>query len=231
MKIALCLSGQPRFIDEGYDQLYTNLLSKYSVDVFVHCWWSPEMSNVNMNTMGMSNPDGRSYTFKPNTIETIKNYYNPISFLYEPQKKFKIIDDVDYKQPNKTISIQSMLYSIKKCNELKIKHENKNNFKYDIVIRSRTDIKIHKFILDKLFEKNCIYTDYVGQMEFPNDQFAVSDSESSNYYASLYDNLITYKNEGFKVFVGEHLLKYHMSKSNIKLCYTSSISNDIFKTI
>jgi len=47
----------------------------------------------------------------------------------------------------------------------------------------------------------------------------------------LYDNLITYKNEGFKVFVGEHLLKYHMSKSNIKLCYTSSISNDIFKTI
>jgi hypothetical protein len=231
MKIALCLSGQPRFIDEGYEQLYDNLLSKYSVDCFIHSWWSSKMANVNINTMEMANPSDRSYIFKQDTVECIQKYYNPISFIYEPQKQFEYIEDVDYKQPNKTISVQSMWYSIKKSNELKNKYENENNFKYNIVIRSRTDIKIHKFILDELVEKNCVYTDYVGKMEFPNDQFAVSDSDSSNYYASLYDNLITYKNEGFKLFVGEHLLKYHMEKSNIKLCYTPLISNDIFKTI
>ena len=67
MKIALCLSGQPRFLEEGYSQLYNHLLSRYSIDCFVHTWWSSNMSGVNMTTLPMTNPQGRSYIFKPNT--------------------------------------------------------------------------------------------------------------------------------------------------------------------
>ena len=229
MKIALCLSGQPRFLEEGYSQLYNHLLSRYSIDCFVHTWWSCNMSGVNMTTLPMTNPQGRSYIFKPNTIEYIKEKYNPVSFFYEPQKHFDRIDRV---QPNDTTSVQSMFYSIKMSNQLKTEYEKANNFKYDMVIRSRTDIIIETLLLDKLTEKNCVYTHSVGQnIDFPNDQLAVSDSISSDYYSCLYDNLISYRNEGFTLFVGERLLKYHMTKSNIKSCYTSFISNNIFKTI
>lgn len=232
MKIALCLSGQPRFVDEGYAQLYEHLLSKYSVDCFVHSWWSPDMANVNMNTMGMGNPNGRSYVFKPDTIERIKGYYNPVSSLFEPQKQFELIEDVYLQQPNKTTSVQSMWYSIKMSNQLKTEYEKTHNFKYDIVIRSRTDVIIRAMSLEKLTDPNCIYTDSVGaNNDFPNDQLAVSDSASSDYYSSLYDNLLSYKEEGFTWFVGERLLKHHMSKSNIRLFYTPFISNDIFKTV
>lgn len=232
MKIALCLSGQPRFIDQGYNQLYDKLLSKSSVDCFIHCWWSMDMANKNMNSMNMANPHNRSYIFKENTLELLQKYYNPISFLTEKHKNFELIDDVYYEQPNKTTSVQSMWYSIKMANQLKQQHEKLHNFKYDVVIRSRTDIILHKLCLEDLTETNCVYTDSVGKnKDFPNDQFCVSDSESSDYYSSLYDNLINYKNEGFTWFVGERLLKYHMSKSSITSKYTTSIINDIFKTI
>ena len=231
MKIALCLSGQPRFLDEGYVQLYEHLLSKYSVDCFVHCWWSPEMANVNMNTLGMANPHGRSYIFKPDTVECIQGYYNPVSFSYEPQKHFDLIDGVYLQQPNQTTSVQSMWYSVKMSNQLKTEYENTHGFKYDVVIRSRTDIIINRLSLETLTDANCVYTDYAGDRDFPNDQFAVSDSYSSDYYSSLYDNLLPYRDDGFTWFVGERLLKHHMSKSDIKLCYTPCISNDIFKTV
>lgn len=231
MKIALCLSGQPRFIDEGYSYLYKYLLSKYTVDCFVHCWWCPSMGNVNVNTLEMANPEGRSYVFKENTIDLIKSYYCPVSFKYEPQKKFELIDGVYFQQPNKTISVQSMWYSIKMANNLKQQYEKIHNFKYDLVIRSRTDIIIKYLVLEELSEKNSVYTDCVGEKkDFPNDQFAVSDSDSSDYYSSLYDNLVLYKDEGFTWFVGERLLKHHMFKSKIKLCFTPHISNDILKT-
>jgi hypothetical protein len=232
MKIALCLSGQPRFLDEGYGELYTHLLSKYSVDCFVHCWWSPNMANINMNTLGMANPHGRSYIFKSDTIECIQRYYSPVSFIHEPQKQFEFIDGVYLQQPNKTTSVQSMWYSVKMANHLKTEYEKAHSFKYDVVIRSRMDVIIHTLSLDRLTETGCVYTDCVGEnMDFPNDQFAVSDSASSDYYSSLYDNLISYKDEGFTWFVGERLLKYHMAKTNIKSCYTPFISNNIFKTI
>jgi hypothetical protein len=185
-----------------------------------------------MNTLGMANPHGRSYIFKPDTVECIQRYYSPVSFIHEPQKQFNHIDGVHLQQPNKTTSVQSMWYSIKRSNQLKTEHEKAHNFKYDLVIRSRTDIILQGLSLEKLTEADCVYTDFVGENEeFPNDQFAVSDSASSDYYSSLYDNLVAYRDEGFTWFVGERLLKYHMSKSNIKLCYTPFISNDIFKTI
>lgn len=230
MKIALCLSGQPRFLDEGYAHIYEHLLSKYSLDCFIHTWWSPDMGGRNINTTGMANPQGRSYIFPHNTLEKMSQYYSPKAFIHESQKSFNIIDGVCFQQPNKTSSVQSMWYSVKMANQLKSEYEKKNGFVYDIVIRSRTDVMIYKLVLDNLTESDCIYTDCVGaERDFPNDQLAVSTSHNMDYYASLYDNLISYRNEGFIEFVGERLLRHHIEKINIKLRYTTDIANDIYK--
>ena len=102
----------------------------------------------------------------------------------------------------------------------------KNNFKYDIVIRSRFDIIIDKFDIDlNNINSSHIYTHSLGN-GFPNDQLAVSSSETMDYYCDIFDKIDDYYNEGFKEFVGERILKHHL---NEKLLLTDKIKNDIIK--
>ena len=43
MKVALCLSGQPRVVDVGFHKLSQSILQHNSdVDVFIHTWFDPE---------------------------------------------------------------------------------------------------------------------------------------------------------------------------------------------
>ena len=39
MKIALCFSGQPRFIKESASLIKENIIQDYDVDVFSHLWF------------------------------------------------------------------------------------------------------------------------------------------------------------------------------------------------
>ena len=41
MKIALCISGQPRMWEEGYKYHYKNIIKDNDVTVFLHSWEMP----------------------------------------------------------------------------------------------------------------------------------------------------------------------------------------------
>ena len=43
MKIAVCFSGQPRFIPECAMSILENFLKLYDVDVYAHFWWHESM--------------------------------------------------------------------------------------------------------------------------------------------------------------------------------------------
>lgn len=214
MKIALCLSGQPRYLDEGFNYLYENILKKYSVDVFVHTWWDDQMKNKKMD-LPSSLSYGRTYFWKDDTIDDIKSKYNPIRFTYESQIDFETFDDVNY-QLCRPSHVHSMFYSIEKSNKLKLEYENMNDVKYDLVIRSRFDVKINKFDI----ELNEIDPEYINcstvGIDEPNDQFAISSSQNMDVYSSVFSNLQNYRRSGFKGFVGEKLLKHHFAMNNIK---------------
>ena len=147
----------------------------------------------------------------------------------DEQRDFTIYQDMDYQTIN-PFNVYSMFYSVKLANNLKIMHEQKHNFCYDIVIRCRTDILIEKldYNLNSIDPTN-IYMYYVGN-DCPNDQFAFSSSENMDYYASLFDNMPQYREQGYKIFVGEHLLRYHLARKNMKIVYNSEyLKNDIIK--
>ena len=38
MKIAVCISGQPRSYTKGYEYLKKNVLDQYDTDIFIHTW-------------------------------------------------------------------------------------------------------------------------------------------------------------------------------------------------
>ena len=219
MKIAICLSGLSRFIEQGYNQISEKILHKYNVDFFIHTWWDESICNT---------IDDRGYKFEENTLEKISKIYKPKIFHNETRKEFNILQDVDYETLNPT-SPYSMFYSIMRCNELKKSYEINNNFKYDVVIRCRFDILINKLdIKFEEIEKGVIYTDTVGN-GFPNDQFALGDSASMDYYSSLYKRIYIYHQQGFKNFVGERLLRYHLENSEFNNIFSNNIKNNIIK--
>lgn len=223
-KIALCISGQPRYIDEGYKEICNFILSKYDVDCFVHTWWSDDLKNKQIILN-----DNRKCVYDEHTIEKIIKYYNPKLMLLEQQKIFKIFDDVDYETLNPQ-SVFSMFYSIKIANSLKQFYEKENDIEYDLVIRCRTDIKFNKFNLNlNILDKEFIYTDSVHP-NIVNDQFAIGSSKKMDQYASLFDRMNEYKISGFKNFIGERLLTYHLNLNNLKLNFNKeNLQNDILK--
>ena len=71
MKIALCFSGQPRYIDKSYEQ-FRSIFDNNAVDVFAHLWWDD------------------SYLGKPFVWESKDRYpedYNPLEEFID---KFRV---------------------------------------------------------------------------------------------------------------------------------------------
>jgi hypothetical protein len=43
MKIALCFSGQPRFVNECSSLIKSNVMQDYDIDVFAHLWFDDDL--------------------------------------------------------------------------------------------------------------------------------------------------------------------------------------------
>jgi len=216
-KIALCLSGQPRYVHEGYLNIKKHILDKFNVDVFVHTWYNEndigkqfELSpNLNYN---------RQCKLEPTVISDIIELYKPIKIAHEIPKSFQTYGSVDYGLclPN---SVHSMFYSICKSNELKRIYETEHDFIYDLVIRCRFDVEINSFSIEDVDDSVYYVSGEIHrscQLNVPNDQFCISSSFNMDLYSNLYNKLDEYYINGFKLFVGEQLLKHHLIEVNNK---------------
>jgi hypothetical protein len=204
MKIALCLSGQPRSFKKGFEYHKTNLLDHYDVDVFIHTWSGQE-------------------------VEELADLYNPVAMMIEEPLK----DDFDLKYtntPNATMHpprfTVAMLYSMYKSCELKTEIELAESFSYDWVIKSRTDyalnVKIPFEELDntKLYIPNCRM---VPERDFGNDQFAFGGSNVMNKRMSIYLNMNHFYDQGVAM-IGEDMMKAQLHESGLigeKLVYVN----------
>jgi len=236
MKIALCLSGQPRYIDIGYQYLYNNILSKYNIDVFSHIWYDEELIDSDIEFCIRYN---RSHKWEKDSDKKILNLYNPKKYIFESPKSFSVqpFTGANF-ELIKPENVLSMFYSIEQANKLKKEYEKENNFRYDLVIRSRTDIILHNFNLNlNTVDKNKIYCYGLDQFMFENtiicnDQFAFGSSEYMDIYSSLF-SMLEYYWQTYKPpsMVGERILTTHLyySKIPVQCCNDSEMSVNIFK--
>lgn len=187
MKIALCFSGQARSFKKGFEYYKRNLLDFYDVDIFIHSW-------------------------KSKYEQEILDLYKPVKFLFEEP----LSGDFDLKYPNTPNKDRhpsrftvSMLYSVQKSCELKCDYEVSNDFKYDWVIKSRTDFALNgKIPFDKakpgkLYIPNCIT---VESRDFGNDQFAFGSSDVMNKRMTIYTNMDRFYSQGC-IMIGEHMMR------------------------
>lgn len=195
MKIALCLSGQARSFEKGFEYHKKNLLDHYDVDVFIHTWIGPE-------------------------VEDLAKLYNPIAMMVEEplngnfDSKYTNTPNTAMHPPRFTVA---MFYSMYKSCELKTTHEISESFNYDWVIKSRTDyalnVKIPFNELDdtKLYMPNCRM---VPERDFGNDQFAFGNSQVMNKRMSIYMNMDHFYDQGVQM-IGEDMLRAQLYESNL----------------
>jgi len=191
MRIALCLSGQSKFIEEGYSFFLKNLIDFKDIDVFVHTW-------------------------EDNQHDKVLSLYEPKDYIIEPQRYDITFNNknLDYRQENANSGNfvhYSMFYSIKKSNELKLKYETENNFKYDCVIKSRFDV----ILRDKLdvisYDLSYINSpDVCGNPNVISDWFNFSNSHNMDNLSFLHNQMPIYEHQGVMITSGEELITHHL---------------------
>ena len=154
VNIALCFSGQPRFInslDLG------NFFSNYNVDIYAHFWWNNEYrgTKVALNS-DVAFPEDY------NPIELFIKKFDPKKISYESYReidlsnfklvslledrlKKKIVKESIYRQKSQWISVDESFKLID------------NPSYYDVIVRARSDLIFTKAIDFSDLSDNTIY--------------------------------------------------------------------------
>lgn len=173
MKIAVCLSGQPRVIEHAIPSILSFFSGEHEFDFFCHSW------NYNTYKKLQHNPE-------PNT--------QPVYWTGdEPVDEVELTTQIQRLNPKK-YSIQgvniiknyrfpwdSLFYSMMYANYLKKEYEIEMGFRYDFVVKSRYDIIFDpntKFKLDSNADKNNyldVFNPYISRMSFEYMRINASD--------------------------------------------------------
>ena len=197
MKLALCLSGQPRSYVKVFDYLKKNLLDPYDVDIFIHSW---KLNN-----------------YQQNTFEYVTGLYGPVSIFFDKELPNTINSDMIVPNASHPANFcTSMFYSIYRSNDFRIRHQTLNDVKYDYVIRSRFDFALNKVIDFNSLERGKLYIpkDTDGPNPLLNDQFAIADPDTMNVYASTFLNLRQLYNSGVPL-CGHEMLQEQLLRNSI----------------
>lgn len=209
MRIAIIVSGLPRFFKSSYPYLKKLLLDKYNCDIFAHIWdfsrWEEppgKSSFVRYSNEGTIEEYKELYNFKNSIIHTYNeewdNYFNDLLIKLGGE----IRSDCYIKR------YLSMLFGIQKSFQ---SVENINE--YDIVVRTRSDLIFLGEIPPELIENRVNCVDRYGSSNGCGDCFAFGTVEFMKHYANLFDKCEEY----YKVMetVNTELwLPYHLREQN-----------------
>lgn len=240
MKIALCLSGQPRSIDAGFSSLNESILKYNDVDVFIHTWF--DSNNLSTNSVI---PGREGNTIDPLAIEKLKKYYSPkkilVDFPRKWDKKYEFTDLCFVKAWTWALEVKSgldsakeyicntansMFYSIMMSNMIKNKYAEENNITYDLVIRNRIDysphmiLKFDEMFTDEFEDNVLIYHDLYQPDNMIADWFAMGRPRAMDIYSDVYNNigsLINQSNRTDGYWCNELLLKHHIQNNKIQV--------------
>jgi hypothetical protein len=221
MKIALCLSGQPRGLPVSLDCLKKGL-NIDTMDVFFHAWFDPDTVGTAYDS-AQSNQLGKVGIVHPDTEQLLLETLKPVDYIFEPQRTFPFTQRFRELPDANQDRMASIFYSIYMANLLKRKHELLNDFKYDLVIRTRYDlIYDEKIDVTKYIDiaKTHIVTSekFQGLRNNPNfahgnytltDIFAFSSSENMDVFCDTYPNM-TYIHNNIHIPYGENYLGYRV---------------------
>ncbi len=200
MKIALCVSGQPRGLAVAFQYVKKNLLDKHDVTIFAHLW---QDSSKDLAPLWMYNP--KKFELEQPMNPDLSKYTR----VPPPQPNWKV--------KNPALSTYAQFYSLMKANNLKREHEKEFKMTFDWVIRSRfdfalnTEIPFEELNNSKLYIPNCRMT---PNRDFGNDQFAFGGSDVMNKRMAIYQNMEHFYDQNVTM-IGEDMLKAQLYETNL----------------
>lgn len=188
MKIALCLSGQPRGVPKSCEFVLQNLIQPNNItDIFMHVWYDSETVNQKFDS-SMPDNSGNIGTWHPNADRIIIEQIKPKKIIFEAPNDFKQFSHLANQPTAIQTRITSQFYSIQQANNLKKQYEEENNFKYDVVIKTRLDLEYHQpFIIPKDDFTNTLYVAEMYQHMRHNDSYPTTDGLK---YSSMSDTFV-----------------------------------------
>ncbi len=216
MKIAVCLSGQPRHFEIGYNHL-SECLSGHDVDYFFHLWFDESSVGEELKIYSDKNPRA-SDIVQEDTDKKILELYQPRRYLFEKQIQFNRIEELEnnHGRSPKTTSpsdiFESMLYSRWKAGELMAEFIDE----YDLAIWTRTDIAPTAKFIEQI-DDDSIYSGYCRGPEWHRDHITTGIIASKpahiKHYLDLYLHYIDIFNEDIDLC--DHRMSfYHLKKLN-----------------
>lgn len=187
MKIALCLSGQPRGLRTNIPRLLNGLLHPTNItDIFIHTWFSESVIGTPFQT-AQPNQLGQLGVWDEETIALLEQL-QPKSLVAEEPNSFSEYEHLIGLPSAVQPQLASNVYSVYMANKLKTEYERLNGFEYDLVVRARVDCEYDKpyNLLEYLDEnwKNVLHVPYMHQHMRIGDSYPIS---SGGSYSSLSD--------------------------------------------
>ena len=232
MKIALCLSGQPRGLPKSLQLLKDGILNHNpEVDVFIHSWFDDSCQSIPFDS-SQPGQSGRVGSWHPQTKELLHEL-SPKKIKIEPPQPFYNFSHLMSLESAVQTKLASMFYSSFECNQLKCEFEWENNFIYDVVIKTRIDISYHApVIISNIIDDNLKTNLYVPEMHqhmrmsdsYPtksgttyssmSDTWIMGSSENIDKACSVYPNFENIYNEISPMLYGETYLGYVVRELN-----------------
>lgn len=211
MKVAVCLSGQPRFVEECFPSIYNNIIKPNNADVFMHGWYDDEMLSKPYKYGG--DGEWKNKRIEKDIHKKAIELYKPVDYLFESQIKFAC-SKVDFQKS--VLKFQagaldecteagenfetycdrllfngaSMFYSIFQSNHIKERYSWNNNIHYDAVIRCRFDVNVGTPIVAKDYDLQYVYYEEMGQPQpLVSDWVNLGSSTNMNIHSLTFFNI------------------------------------------
>ena len=190
MRIALCLSGQPRTWKKCY-QTWIDTFSKWGeIDFFCHLWDFNSDTNLVQYQFNLYEETKISNLEKKEILEALK----PKKVVFQTKKD-------NFPEYSKAVINKiapwsnSQFYGVWRCANLKRQYEIENDFEYDLVVRLRTDLIFGDGIelsnISPCTIYGCHSNTYDKEYEVPRfgDIFFFSDSLTYDHISMFYYSL------------------------------------------
>jgi hypothetical protein len=188
MRVALCISGQPRNVSRGIENILENM--NFEVEVFVHAWWDKNSNKSTFKKILYNGvEDEVSQPMENDWVADLYNNFDVNKILLEKQINVNVPEILKKRKLKFTYAfgVCSSLYSIYKCNQLKKDFEIENNFEYDWVIRTRSDFGLSEPISLEGLDNSIIYAPNDNSHSYGfNDQFAIGSSKNMDVYSKTF---------------------------------------------
>jgi hypothetical protein len=207
MKVAVCFSGLPRFIQECAPYWRNCLLQPYDCDVFVYVW-------------------RQSASEDAQTAHLVQQLYAPVRYHTDVVPHFDVTGFTERVWPHRvTPQAQfSQFEGIRRAQLLRQTQEHVRACKYDVVVRARFDWYLAQVDLEINPCVNVARTPTLDGHRFTyddvplvgiSDQFAYGSSNTMDVYATIVENMKSlYELHGVD-FCGELFLRAHLHEHHV----------------